>query len=125
MELVGRVVLIVDDDQEVAGLIGNTLTYGGATVIIASSIRDGLAALRAGKFDLILLDYVISEKVAEQFLAKAILTGAGSTIPVIIVSGHGENLAMDRFRDYPQVKAVLSKPFEPGVLLELAAKAVR
>lgn len=124
MSLVGKLVLVVDDDPEVSGLIGDTLVYGGATVKIASSVKDGLAALRASAFDLILLDYVISEKVAEQFLAKTAILGTGAAVPVIIVSGHGENLTMDRFRDFPQVKAVLSKPFEPGVLLELAAKAV-
>lgn len=124
MSLVGKLILVVDDDPEVRGLIGDTLVYGGATVKIASSVKDGLAALRAGEFDLILLDYVISEKVAEQFLAKATILGSGASVPVIVVSGHGENLTMDRFRDYPQVKAVLSKPFEPGVLMELAAKVM-
>lgn len=124
MALVGKRILVVDDDPEVSQLIVDTLAYGGASLNVAASVKDGLSALRASEFDLILLDYVISEKVAEQFLAKATLLGAGASVPVIVVSGHGENLTLDRFRDYPQVKAVLSKPFEPSELLELAAKVV-
>lgn len=124
MNLSGKRILVVDDDAEVAGLIGSTLEYGGAMVRVSASMKAGLAAFREAEFDLVLLDYVISEKVAEQFLAKAAILGSGATVPVIIISGHGENLAMDRFRDYPQVKAVISKPFEPGVLLGMAAKVM-
>lgn len=122
MNLSGKRILVVDDDAEVAGLIGSTLEYGGAMVRVSASMKAGLAALREAEFDLVLLDYVISEKVAEQFLTKTAILGSGATVPVIIVSGHGENLNMGRFSDYPQVKAILSKPFEPGVLMEMAAK---
>lgn len=124
MNLVGRSILLVDDDPEVSNLIGDTLAYAGTWVRSAGSMKAGLAAIRESVFDLILLDYVIGEKVAEQFLAKATLLNFGTPVPVIIVSGHGQSLTMDRFSDYPQVKAVLSKPFDPGVLLELAGKVV-
>lgn len=124
MKLAGKRILLVDDDAAIADYLCDAFSSEGASLKIAATVKDGLAALRAGEFDLILLDYVISEKVAEQFLAKTAILGTGASVPVIVVSGHGENLTMDRFRDYPQVKAVLSKPFEPGVLLELAAKAV-
>lgn len=124
MGLVGKTILVVDDDTNVTGLMQDALAYAGANVLVATTVKDGLAALRSGSFELVLLDYVISEKVAEQFLAKAIVAGEGGSVPVIIVSGHGENLSMDRFEDYPQVKAVLSKPFDPGVLLRLVERTV-
>lgn len=125
MTLAGKTILVIDDDPDVAGLLAETLAGKGAAVKIAATVKDGLAALRTGSFDLILLDYVISEKVAEQFLAKAAAQGTSEAVPVIIVSGHGENLTLERFGGYAQVKAVISKPFDPGVLLSLAAQAVR
>ncbi|MCK6474103.1 MAG: response regulator [Planctomycetes bacterium] len=125
MTLAGKSILAIDDDPSVAEMMADTLASSGAAVKIAATVKDGLAALQTGKFDLILLDYVISEKVAEQFLSKAAAQGSGADVPVIIVSGHGENLTLERFGNYAQVKAVLSKPFDPGVLLSLAARAIR
>lgn len=124
MSIAGKHILIVDDDPEVAGLMRAVLTDGGASVRIAPSVKEGLSALDLEVFNLVLLDYVISEKVAEQFLVKAAALNAGVAIPVIIVSGHGESLTMERFQDFPQVKAVLSKPFDPGILVGLIAKAI-
>lgn len=125
MKLKGKTILVVDDDPAVVGVMTDTLADEGATVKVAASVKDGLAALRTSKIDLVLLDYVISEKVAEQFLEKAAPQGSGPVVPVIIVSGHGDILTLERFSSYPQVKAVLPKPFDPGKLLNLAARAMR
>lgn len=119
----GLRVLVVDDDPEIADVLNNIFSYDGAVVQVSSTVKEGLAKQAADQFHLILLDYIICEKVAEQFLGRMKPLASGAFTPVIIVSGHGELLSMDRFKEFAQVKAVVTKPFDPGVLLGLAAKA--
>lgn len=123
MRQTGLRVLVVDDDPEIGEVLNNIFSYDGAVVRVTASVKDGLTAQAADVFDLVLLDYVICEKVAEQFLAHMKPFASGAFTPVIVVSGHGELLSLDRFKDFPQVKAVVTKPFDPGVLLGLAGKA--
>lgn len=49
-------ILIVDDEQDVRNLFKEQLTEGGFKVEIATDGKDCLLKLRAGKYDLVLMD---------------------------------------------------------------------
>ncbi|RUZ58942.1 response regulator, partial [Mesorhizobium sp. M7A.F.Ca.US.003.02.2.1] len=55
----GSRILIVEDDLEIARMLGDTLTDNGMTVEIAESGVQMNAALRTQKFDLIVLDVML------------------------------------------------------------------
>lgn len=52
----GRI-LFVEDDQETLNMVGMMLGLSGYEAVSASTVRDGLTLAKAGKFDLILLDW--------------------------------------------------------------------
>lgn len=52
-------VLVVEDDQRLAALIGQALTEAGHGVLAAHTGPDGLAAARAGSFDVMVLDWML------------------------------------------------------------------
>lgn len=73
--------------------------------IMADSVKMALSHLSDSIFDIIFLDYVLSDGNAEDILVQV-----DEKVPIIMVSGsHYYNQRLER--TYPQIKAVLNKPF--------------
>jgi two-component system, LuxR family, sensor kinase FixL len=97
-------VLIVEDDAGVARLQRLRLERAGYVVRVASTGDEALEHVRAGGVDLLVLDYRLSA--AEDGLAfYARLKGAGHDLPVVMVTGYGDDATIVRalragVRDY-------------------------
>ena len=107
-------VLVVDDDADVATILGTILEDAGMTVVTA---HDGFAALdriRERAPDLISLDLVMPGKSGIRLLHELRKHGEWSRIPVLIVTGHARDETVKR-----DLAAVLSESSISGPSLYL------
>jgi CheY-like chemotaxis protein len=103
------VVLVVDDEKDVAKTIAGMLEGGGYKASVASTGAEAIAAVRAGGIDALILD--IRMPVLNGLQVYASLKDQGTPPPTIVVSGYADN---DREIAHAlhvlQVDAFLPKP---------------
>ena len=107
------IVLIVDDDQSISGMLHKALESSGLHAEVANSGEDALALLNIKRYDLILMD--INMPGIDGFQAVEIIRKQGIQTPIMIISGrkedidtlYGLNIGAD---DY------ITKPFNPITL---------
>lgn len=85
----GSHILIVEDDFEIARMLGETLTDNGMIVEVAESGAKMDAALRNRKFDLIVLDVMLP---GENGLNICRRLRAGTNIPILMLTALGEEI---------------------------------
>jgi CheY-like chemotaxis protein len=106
-------ILVIDDDEFVAGSLELLLQERGYEVCVAVSACQALAFLKAmGPFSLILLDYRLPDMPAEDFVARLPEVGAQS-VPVILITGHPDPRGKARALN---CVSSLPKPFSLGEL---------
>jgi DNA-binding response OmpR family regulator len=91
-------ILHVDKDNNVARALGEI-----GDVVTVNSIEEAKRALKAGDFDLAVLDVALA-KTARPDLLPELRDSKGHIIPVVVFSANGASLASDT-----QVKAALAK----------------
>jgi DNA-binding response OmpR family regulator len=110
-----RTVLVIEDDDDVLGLIADVLRERGHTVHCARDGTHALAHLGETGFELILLDLTLPDMSGLEFLDRRerIPQLAGSR--VVILSGAEDAFALGEARRFP----VLRKPFRASELVNL------
>lgn len=91
-------ILHVDEDSDVARALSEI-----GDVVTVRSIEEARQALKAGDFDLAVLDVALAKEASPDLLPE-MRDSRGNTIPVVVFSAKGAKLAADA-----QVKAALSK----------------
>jgi DNA-binding response OmpR family regulator len=109
-------VLVVDDDPALRLLAKINLELEGFEVVEASTVDEADAAVRAGRPDVVLLDVHLGHEETHELLARLRADG----IPVALVTGSAD---IGEFRH--TADGVLTKPFSPHALVELARKLAR
>jgi DNA-binding response OmpR family regulator len=106
-------ILMIEDDRRLAAMVSDYLRQSGFTVSAEHDAGSGLAALRRGAFDALVLDLMLPDL---DGLELCRLVRKESVIPILMLTARGD--AMDRVvglelgaDDY------LPKPFEPRELL--------
>jgi len=117
-------ILVVDDDADIRCLEARILTNAGHHVDMAA---DGVAAWRAlqgGHYNLLVTDYIMPG-VSGLALVRQ-LRVASVALPVVMVSGHVENLDIVRLKSDPwsSIQAFVRKPFTIPDLLSAVRSAV-
>lgn len=107
--------LLVEDDASVRLLCRVNLELEDIRVREAASIEEARAAVEADRPAVVFLDVHLNGESSEVLLAE--LREAG--IPVVVVTGSAD---IAHYRDLAD--GVLSKPFEPGALIDTARKFV-
>ena len=116
--------LIVDDDPDFVAGIKAILDSAGYATDVAHNPKDGLAALRSKRYDLLLLDIMMGRGAEGVMMARKIRKEpALRDLPVLIITGIKEQIAFmfpgqavhPRFMP---VDELLEKPVEPELLLE-------
>jgi CheY-like chemotaxis protein len=116
-------VLLADDEHAVRKVAKQMLERLGFTVL---TVRDGQAAIAAyrehlSSLSLVLMDLTMPRLDGREALSE--MRSTDSRLPhVILMSGHSEQDAMERFSDVPAV-SFLQKPFTPERLHEEIARA--
>src|SRR5512135_1092891 len=115
-------ILLIDDDKDLLHLVSMRLRAAGYAVVTAESGQAGLAAMAATPPDMVITDLRM-EGMDGLALFDAIHRDAPS-LPVVIVTAHGtipEAVAATR----RGVFGFLTKPFDPKLLLDTVAEALR
>ncbi len=92
-----KTVLILDDDAGVARLVSSAVRAAGGSPVSFGRGDEALAWMSQNKADLLLLDNVLPDMNASEFLDKA--ERAGDSVPFIITTGQGsETVAVDMMK---------------------------
>jgi len=108
-------VLVVDDDPSLRLLCRVNLEHAGFEVQEAATVEEAEAALEDLP-DVVLLDVHLGGSQSTGLLGRI----HDAEIPVAIVTG---SVDVSEYRDLAD--AVLSKPFAPGMLVEVATRLAR
>ena len=113
-----KCLLVVEDSSLVRGGMKMLLEWEGFRVSGAADGREALERLRQpDRPHLILLDLSMPVLNGWQFLEEQRRDPELAAIPVLVVTGHGEQAP-------PGVAGLLNKPFEPEQLLEAIRRCV-
>jgi CheY-like chemotaxis protein len=108
--------LVVDDDAALRMLVRVNLELDGFSVREAATLSEADDALRAERPDVVLLDMHLRGEDTTSLLQQLRTEG----IPVALVTG---SVDTSEFRDVAD--AVLTKPFVPASLVEIARRLAR
>jgi signal transduction histidine kinase/CheY-like chemotaxis protein len=116
--LVGRDVLVVDDDAVVCEAVRGQLAQWGCTVRTAASAAQAMAAFGTPAWpDLVIADLRLAEGEDGLALAQRLRQISGGRVPVVIVSGETDPARLQAVREAGF--AVLAKPLRPARLRAL------
>jgi signal transduction histidine kinase/HPt (histidine-containing phosphotransfer) domain-containing protein len=94
--------LVVDDDAADRRMLSNLLTQVGVAMCQTKQVADGksgLAALREGEFDCLLLDFSLPDMTGFEFLSAAGFDAEQSSYAVVVVTGQGsESIAVESMK---------------------------
>lgn len=122
--LVGRRVLIIDDEDDIREVAALSLeSVAGWEVLTASSGLQGLARAAEHKPDAILLDVMMPGMDGPTTFRELRKNPATAGIPVLLLTAKVQSTDQRRFADLG-VEAVLFKPFDPLTLSRQIASAL-
>ena len=114
--------LIVEDSHTLATLLRRTLEAHGYTVDIASTGGEGLLRLQEQSPELAILDYHLPDMTGDQLL-PACTHSMRPIVAIMITTDPTPELALHFMR--LGAYGYLRKPFDPGYLVDLCARALR
>jgi two-component system chemotaxis response regulator CheY len=121
---VDKMILVVDDDEEVREVLVAVLQAARFNVMAVGLTEDALDVLRTTLPDLIVLDLVMPRGTMQgmEFLAAVREVEAWKNIPVVILSAYGDVVNRD-ITTRLGAAAVLSKPLADVELLPRTIRA--
>ncbi|MGE5180698.1 MAG: DUF4388 domain-containing protein [Acidobacteriota bacterium] len=111
----GEQVLVIDDSPTITKVVQLVLTKAGYRVATAADGEQGLAAVRAQRPDLILLDFVMPRMNGYQFCRELTADAKLRDIPVILMSAKGDQVG-ERFVKVMGIVDYITKPFSPEAI---------
>jgi CheY-like chemotaxis protein len=118
-----KTVFVIDDDPDLLEVAKTVLSGAGFSVLVASTGRDGLARIRKGGIDCIILD-VMMETETEGFHIAQDLRADPKTagIPIVMLTSvskkTGFEFSPETDKDYLPVETFLEKPVDPKRLVQ-------
>jgi CheY-like chemotaxis protein len=112
-----NVVVVVEDYPDIGDLVHGLLEAEGYQVWRVSRGADALGAVQHHRPAVVLLDLSLPDIPGSEVLRLLGEHPEASQIPVIIVSAYA-----DQAIPWPQVRAVVAKPFDLGTLLDAVAQ---
>ncbi len=119
-----RKILVVDDDPAIRRVISRLLK--GHKVVTAASAAEGLAAARAERFDLALVDVHLGEAEDDGYTLCRALRAENPHTEVILITGSVSHADEKLYRSLVEdAYYFLWKPFDRRVLLALVERCLR
>lgn len=115
-------ILVVDDDQAIRSILVETLKGEGYRVDEANNGAEALERVEAAVPDLILLDIVMPVLDGFAFLDRLIGDRGAADLPIVLLSA---THALPEGAQTVGVKALLTKPFDMGMLLAIVDRLTR
>ncbi len=114
--------LVVDDDPDMAELLGEALAYHGHQVRIARDGADGLYELSVRRPDAVLLDVEMPILDGPGMACQMFVRNCGlETIPIILLSGV---IDLERVAARVGTPYFLGKPYALGAVMALCDRAL-
>ena len=111
-------VLVAEDEPHLARLLSSLLAERGLRATVAGTGKEVLERLRSGPgFSLLLLDLMMPGTDGLEVLEALRDDPAGADLPVLVLTGRGEDELRDRARELG-VEGYYTKPFSPRRLLD-------
>jgi CheY-like chemotaxis protein len=111
----GARLLVVDDNELNRDMLSRRLAKEGHAVAVAADGKKALEMVRAGEFDLVLLDIMMPEMDGFQVLEHLKGDRTLSHIPVVMISASEETASVVRCIELG-AEDYLPKPFNPVIL---------
>jgi DNA-binding response OmpR family regulator len=121
--MAGERVLVIDDSPTITKVVQLVLTKAGYQVETAPDGEAGLAAVRASRPDLILLDFVMPKMNGYQFCRELTADPKLRDIPVILMSAKGDQVG-ERFVKVMGIVDYITKPFSPEAITAVVQHTV-
>jgi CheY-like chemotaxis protein len=123
-EAVSATVLLVDDEEDVRGVVGEVLEHEGFRVLRAEDGARGVALFRehADRVDVVLLDLSMPGLTGEQTFRR--LREIDPDVRVILSSGYDQHEARGRFGPGPPA-GFIQKPYRSDQLVAEIARCLR
>ncbi|HEX3475480.1 MAG TPA: DUF4388 domain-containing protein [Kofleriaceae bacterium] len=121
--MAGERVLVIDDSPTITKVVQLVLTKAGYEVQTAPDGEAGLAAVRASRPDLILLDFVMPRMNGYQFCRELAADAKLRDIPVILMSAKGDQVG-ERFVKVMGIVDYITKPFSPEAITAVVQHTV-
>jgi Response regulator containing CheY-like receiver, AAA-type ATPase, and DNA-binding domains len=112
-KVMSKRILAVDDDASVRESLGKVLVQSGYTVDLATNGAEAEQLLKAGGFDLLILDLNMPDKDGWDVLA--LTTTEFPLMPVILITGMFDQLDSTMI---PGISVLMKKPIDVPPLLE-------
>src|SRR5690349_22320706 len=121
--MAGERVLVIDDSTTITKVVQLVLTKAGYQVDTAPDGEAGLAAVRASRPDLILLDFVMPKMNGYQFCRELTADPKLRDIPVILMSAKGDQVG-ERFVKVMGIVDYITKPFSPDAITAVVTHTI-
>jgi CheY-like chemotaxis protein len=108
-------ILVIDDSPTIVRVVQLVLTKAGFQVESAADGEAGLAAARAHRPDVILLDFVMPKMNGYQVCRELAADPALREIPVVLMSAKGDQVG-ERFVKVMGIVDYITKPFSPEAI---------
>ncbi|MFN0247797.1 MAG: DUF4388 domain-containing protein [Kofleriaceae bacterium] len=108
-------ILVIDDSPTITKVVQLVLTKAGYAVDTAPDGEAGLAAVRAKRPELILLDFVMPRMNGYQFCRELVADPKLRDIPVVLMSAKGDQVG-ERFVKVMGIVDYITKPFSPEAI---------
>lgn len=112
-------ILIVDDDEDFAGALKEFLEIDGHQAKIAGDGKAALAALEAGSFDAVLVDFGLPDMDGTDCVAA--IRAHQPNLPCFLLTGHDADEVAGRDSAGVAVE-ILTKPVHPSTLTRRLAE---
>lgn len=113
-----RRVLVVDDSATLRGILTGLLRERGFDVETATDGAEALETVQGGRFDLMLVDFVMPRLNGYQLTQAIRSIPALQALPVVLLSAKAEQIG-ERFISQTGAAGALQKPFTPRALFEV------
>jgi len=112
-------VLIVDDEPGIRQFLYAVLDGAGIQARTCATAKEAVELCRKNVFDVMLLDYVLEDCLADEVLKALPEATKWTKLPsVMIVTGFEDSVNRKQLDQYPCVKRMLPKPFDPDQLVQ-------
>lgn len=118
-----KTILVIDDSASMRQMVSLTLRGGGYTVVEAHDGKDALSKLDGRKYNLIVSDVNMPNMDGISFVKAAKQLPAYKFTPVIMLTTEGSEDKKQQGKA-AGVRAWITKPFQPPVLLDAVSKLV-
>ncbi len=118
--ITGARVLVVEDNAAVRRVAVRVLERAGVEVVARGSAEEGLGAMEAGGFDVLVTDLVLPGMSGRALFER--VSELDPELPVVIMSGYEES-SVGEERELPDDVLFLEKPFTPDQLVQAVREA--